>query len=39
MSLLSALPVKDVHVAEPRLEDVLLKLYRDDAGRQGEDAA
>jgi len=28
MSLLAGLPVKDILVAEPRLEDVLLKLYR-----------
>lgn len=32
MKLLAPLPVNDIHVAEPRLEDVLLTLYRGDSG-------
>jgi ABC-2 type transport system ATP-binding protein len=31
LSLLSTLPVKDIEVEEPRLEDVLVKYYRDGA--------
>jgi len=30
LSLLATLPVKDIEVEEPRLEDVLIKYYRED---------
>ena len=31
LRVLATLPVKDLEVQEPRLEDVLIKYYRDDA--------
>jgi hypothetical protein len=31
LNLLATLPVKDLEVEEPRLEDVLIKFYRDGA--------
>jgi ABC-2 type transport system ATP-binding protein len=36
---IAALPVRDIEVSEPKLEDVVLKYYRDAGGDAGSDGA